>query len=128
VPERIWVGLLDLSPRTAHKIATLHGLQADEVREAVQCISGLSFSWEEDLTVVGGRSFGWPIRAFPTWSSCSRRRRTHLARAGISEVLIRLLGQNGERHDRFYEEDETIEKVRAAYEHGAKGVTGPLRP
>ena len=28
----------------------------------------------------------------------------------------------------FYEEDETIEKVRAAYEHGAKGVTGPPPP
>ena len=28
----------------------------------------------------------------------------------------------------FYEDDEPIEKVRAAYERGAKGVTGPPPP
>jgi hypothetical protein len=48
VPERIWVGLLEISDKTAHKLALLHGLQAHEVRDAIQCVSGLSFSWEHD--------------------------------------------------------------------------------
>lgn len=48
MPERIWVGLLDISARTAHKLSTHHGLQAHEVRDAVQCVSDLSFAWDDD--------------------------------------------------------------------------------
>lgn len=37
----IWIARLSISTRTAHKIAQLHGLTPDEVRDAVQCRSGL---------------------------------------------------------------------------------------
>ncbi len=43
----IWVARLNISRRTAHKIATLHGLQPDQVRAAVEQIRGLSYAWHE---------------------------------------------------------------------------------
>lgn len=65
MPERIWVGLLEISDQTAHKIATLHGLQADEVRGAVQCVSGLPFSWEDDPERGWRAIVRVPIRGTP---------------------------------------------------------------
>jgi hypothetical protein len=46
--ETIWVARLRISDATAHKISTQHGLQADEVRGAVECVRGLSFVWNDD--------------------------------------------------------------------------------
>jgi hypothetical protein len=46
--EKIWVARLKISHATAHKLSTLHGLQADEVREAVQCVPGLPIRWDDD--------------------------------------------------------------------------------
>ena len=37
--------MLNISWRTAEKITQAHGLTCDEVREAVVCVSGLTFSW-----------------------------------------------------------------------------------
>lgn len=48
MPEPIWVGDLRISDRTAHKLSTIHGLQADEVRDAVQCVRGLLFVWDDE--------------------------------------------------------------------------------
>ena len=39
--EPIWVAKLYISPRTASKLTHLHGLQADDARDAVQCVPGL---------------------------------------------------------------------------------------
>jgi hypothetical protein len=46
--ETIWVAQLRISNATAHKISTQHGLQADEVRGAVECVRGLPFVWDDD--------------------------------------------------------------------------------
>jgi hypothetical protein len=47
--EAIWVARLRISDATAHKISTQHGLQADEIRDAVECVRGLTFVWDDDL-------------------------------------------------------------------------------
>lgn len=44
----IWVAELRISDRTAHKVSTRHGLHADEIRDAVQCVEGLPFAWDDD--------------------------------------------------------------------------------
>jgi hypothetical protein len=46
--ETIWVAQLRISNATAHKISTQHGLQADEVRDSVECVPGLTFVWDDD--------------------------------------------------------------------------------
>ena len=46
---RIWIAELMISDRTALKIATKHGLSADEVKAAVEKVVGLRFSWDYDL-------------------------------------------------------------------------------
>jgi hypothetical protein len=46
--ETIWVARLRISDATAHKISTQHGLQANEVRDAVEGVSGLPFVWDDD--------------------------------------------------------------------------------
>lgn len=43
----IWVAKLNISGRTAHKIAGVHGLQPDEVREAVEQVHGLPYAWHD---------------------------------------------------------------------------------
>jgi hypothetical protein len=45
--ERIWVARLGISRATAHKISRDHGLQAEEVRDAVVCVRGLTFVWDD---------------------------------------------------------------------------------
>lgn len=41
----VWVAVLHISTRTAEKIASRHHLTRDEVRDAVVCVSGLTFAW-----------------------------------------------------------------------------------
>ena len=41
----VWVAVLHISARTAEKIASRHQLTSDEVRDAVVCVSGLTFAW-----------------------------------------------------------------------------------
>jgi hypothetical protein len=47
--ETIWVARLKVSRATAHKLSTVHGLQAAEVRDAVEGVRNLPFKWDEDL-------------------------------------------------------------------------------
>jgi hypothetical protein len=47
VQRTIWIAVLRISPRTSEKITQKHGLSADEVKEAVVCVSGLRFIWDE---------------------------------------------------------------------------------
>ena len=42
----IWVAELHISDATANKIAKRHGISADEVRLAVLCVPGLTYSWD----------------------------------------------------------------------------------
>jgi hypothetical protein len=41
----LWVARLDCSARTAHKVATVHGVNADEVLDAVVATPGLRYVW-----------------------------------------------------------------------------------
>ncbi len=46
MPRRtVWVAVLNISWRTAEKITGLHEITADEVRQAVVCVRGLSCTW-----------------------------------------------------------------------------------
>ncbi len=73
VPEPIWVAELRISDRTAQKLSSVHGLQADDVRDAVQCVKGLPFTWDDDLPGGFGSSFAftWP-GGVATWSFTRR--------------------------------------------------------
>lgn len=44
----IWVGQLRISRRVAEKIVNNHGIWPLEVREEVERVSGLVFSWDYD--------------------------------------------------------------------------------
>lgn len=44
----VWVAELRISGRTAAKLSSKHGLRACDVRDAVQCVNGLIFSWDDD--------------------------------------------------------------------------------
>ena len=44
----LWVARLRISARTAEKLISKHRLVADDVRDAVECVSGLSFVWDLD--------------------------------------------------------------------------------
>jgi hypothetical protein len=46
--DRIWVARLGISPATAAKLSSKHGLDAEEVRKAVECVPGLGFWWDDD--------------------------------------------------------------------------------
>jgi hypothetical protein len=48
MPNTIWVAQLRISDAIAHKISTQHGLQADEVRDAVECVPGLRYVGDDD--------------------------------------------------------------------------------
>jgi len=43
----IWVADLRISRATADKLSSVHGIDADEVRDAIQCVQGLQFSWND---------------------------------------------------------------------------------
>jgi uncharacterized DUF497 family protein len=44
----IWIADLRISFKTANKLRNEHGLDVEEVRQALVCVSGLSFSWDDD--------------------------------------------------------------------------------
>lgn len=44
----IWVAELRISRRTADKVSSLHGVQDDEIRDAVECVERLPFTWDDD--------------------------------------------------------------------------------
>ena len=43
----IWVAVLHVSPATAQKISGRHHISEHEIRDAVQCVSGLMYTWNE---------------------------------------------------------------------------------
>jgi hypothetical protein len=48
VPQSLWVAKLVISSATAAKLSSKHGLGADEVRDALVCVPGLSYVWDDD--------------------------------------------------------------------------------
>lgn len=46
--QGLWVARLLISARTAAKVAHRHNLDVEEVRDAVQCVVGLPFTWDVD--------------------------------------------------------------------------------
>jgi hypothetical protein len=46
--EKIWVARLKVSRATAHKLSTVHGLQAAEIRDAVEGVRNLPAKWNDD--------------------------------------------------------------------------------
>jgi hypothetical protein len=48
VHDSLWVARLIISPATAVKLSSLHGLSPEDVRDAVQCVRGLSYGWDND--------------------------------------------------------------------------------
>lgn len=44
----LWVAQLHVSARTAEKLSSKHGLSVDDVRHAVECVSGLTYVWDFD--------------------------------------------------------------------------------
>lgn len=45
---RIWVAVVNISPRVAQKIICEHAIEPDEVRQALIGVSGLRFAWDDD--------------------------------------------------------------------------------
>jgi hypothetical protein len=45
--ESIWIAVLYISQATATKIAGKHDMTVVEVRDAVVCVSGLPFRWDD---------------------------------------------------------------------------------
>lgn len=48
VREDLWVARLSVSTRTANKIAARHRITESEVRDAVVCVAGLEYVWDDD--------------------------------------------------------------------------------
>ena len=48
MPERLWVARLIVSQATGTKLSSLHNLNEDEVRDAIVCVAGLSYAWDDD--------------------------------------------------------------------------------
>lgn len=44
----LWVARLIISARTAEKLASRHGLDQQEVHDAIVCVRGLSYIWDDD--------------------------------------------------------------------------------
>ncbi|MFL5998609.1 MAG: hypothetical protein ACJ736_30685 [Streptomyces sp.] len=44
----IWVAELIISSKTEEKIVSRHRVTADEVKDAIVCVPGLPFSWNDD--------------------------------------------------------------------------------
>lgn len=52
---RLWVARLIVSQKTAEKLAGRHGLDWQDVRDAVVCVAGLRYAWH-DHTERGRRA------------------------------------------------------------------------
>jgi hypothetical protein len=48
VIESLWVARLVISVSTAKKLSARHGLDANDVHDAVVCVRGLLFVWDDD--------------------------------------------------------------------------------
>jgi hypothetical protein len=48
VPEPLWVARLIISQATRTKLLSKHNLDADEVFDAIVCVAGLRYDWDDD--------------------------------------------------------------------------------
>lgn len=48
MPESLWVAELIVSPATRTKLAALHRLDADDVRQELVAVQGLRYKWRDD--------------------------------------------------------------------------------
>lgn len=48
MPEALWVARLIISDATRTKLSSLHHLNVDEVRDAIVCVAGLSYGWDDE--------------------------------------------------------------------------------
>jgi hypothetical protein len=48
VPESLWVARLIVSQATRAKLSSRHHLDSDEVRDAIVCVAGLPYRWDDD--------------------------------------------------------------------------------
>lgn len=48
MPERLWVARVVISQATSAKLSSKHSLDADEIRDAIVCVEGLSYVWDDD--------------------------------------------------------------------------------
>lgn len=65
MPQKLWVARLIISHATAGKLASKHGLDWRDVRDAIVCVRGLRYTWHYhpdrgrralvELTINGGR-------------------------------------------------------------------------
>lgn len=44
----LWVSVLNISDRTAEKVTSVHHIEVGELRDAIVCVSGLSYTWDDD--------------------------------------------------------------------------------
>lgn len=49
VGDAIWVAELVISDRTAAKIRARHHIEPQEVRDEVECVSHLRYTWDDDV-------------------------------------------------------------------------------
>lgn len=47
MPEPLWVAKLLVSDATAKKIVSLHQVTKDEVCDAIVCVAGLQYGWDD---------------------------------------------------------------------------------
>jgi hypothetical protein len=48
VPEPLWVARLIVSQATRAKLSSKHNLNVDEVLDAIVCVEGLHYTWDND--------------------------------------------------------------------------------
>lgn len=48
MPEPLWVARLIISQATRTKLSSKHHLNADDVLDAVVCVEGLPYVWDDD--------------------------------------------------------------------------------
>jgi hypothetical protein len=48
VPEQLWIARLIVSQATRLKLSSKHNLDADEVLDALVCVAGLYYRWDDD--------------------------------------------------------------------------------
>ena len=131
----LWVAELLISDRTAEKVRNLHGLEPEAIRDAVVFRSGLTFGWHNhpdrgrraivdvridgrDVLVVlyeANHPLG-DLATCITWAP-------HTAFAPRGDTMSNMSTGND-----FYEADEPLADVLAAFQAAEKGVTEPHLP
>ena len=125
-PASLWVARLEIRPATAHKVSSRHGYQADEIRAAVERAVGLRYGWElhpeRGLRAIVETDIRGPVLVvlYPTARPVRRDLQPwQRIPAQPTEVIV-MADDTG---NDFYEEDEDVEEVEAAFERANKGLT-----